>query len=181
MRAVQASRAIDSKRSHRQQPITKISYIKTHKTASSTLGSIIFRYAAHHNLTLYKNANHALNLSYYNPQTIPANAVVHHYAGIATNLQSIEQWERAYRWYRRVVPGGTFVTILREPISHYVSYYYFYNEPSRKETPPLAGFVAQGSNRDILMRDFGVKTREEMDKFMKVKTVSAAGKNYGVF
>ncbi|EGD79236.1 hypothetical protein PTSG_09957 [Salpingoeca rosetta] len=147
-------------------PEQRISYIKTHKTGSSTLGSIFFRYGARHDLTLYKSPTHGLRVRYKNSATIPADIVVYHYAGIPTALRSIAAWEAAYKWYTEVVPNGKFVTILREPISHYLSYYYFYDEP-KANSLPLEEFVERGNHANILMRDFGVRTPEEMDKFMR--------------
>eukprot|EP00055_Hartaetosiga_balthica_P005005 m.13994 g.13994 ORF g.13994 m.13994 type:complete len:512 (+) comp4237_c0_seq1:24-1559(+) len=143
-----------------------IKYIKTHKTGSSTLGSIMYRFGARHDLVMYKSPSHGLKIDApKNQNTVPSNIVVHHYAGIATNLRSIEQWDRAYEWYNEVVPNGKYITIVRDPISHYLSYFSFYNEPGGRT---LDSFVERGNNKDILMRDFGVRTKVEMDKFMEL-------------
>lgn len=128
----------------------------------------MFRYGARNDLVLYKSPTHGLRTTYYNNKTIPADIVVYHYAGMVTRLQKLAQWEEAYNWYNTVVPGGAFVTILREPLSHYISYFYFYDEPSPKG-PSLEDFVEKGRNKDILMRDFGVLTRQELDTFMEVR------------
>ena len=116
-------------------------------------------------MTLYKSPTHGLRLKNQNPDTTPADIVVYHYLGIPTAANSIRVWDDAYKWYNEVVPGGSFVTIMREPLSHYLSYYYFYTEP-KNNSPSLEEFVEGGKNANILMRDFGVHTKEEMDRFM---------------
>lgn len=129
----------------------------------------MFRFGARNRLVLYKSPSHDLRTTYFNKKTIPADIVLYHYAGIATRLQRIAQWEEAYRWYNTVVPNGAFITILREPLSHYISYFYFYDEPDRNAPSSLEEAVDKRRNKDILMRDFAVLTRQELDKFMKVR------------
>lgn len=126
----------------------------------------MYRYGARNELILYKSPTHGLRLNYKNPKTTPADIVVYHYSGIPTGLRSIDAWKRAFEWYNGVVPEGTFITIIREPISHYLSYYFFYDEP-KAGSLPLEDFVEQGNNANILMRDFGVRTHSEMQEFME--------------
>ncbi|EDQ92449.1 uncharacterized protein MONBRDRAFT_22124 [Monosiga brevicollis MX1] len=149
----------------RQRRSKRISYIKTHKTASSTLGSILFRLAGRYNLTVYKSPTHGLRLSYFNNRTIPADIALHHWAGVIGHLGNFERWREAHAWYQRVNPDADFVTILREPLSHYVSYFYFYNEPNGGPQNTLEAAVAAGRNRDILARDFAVITPADAQEF----------------
>lgn len=130
--------------------------------------SIIFRYAARNNLVLYKSNSHRLDIYHYNNNTIPADAVVHHYAE-PSHIGSFEYWKRAHEWYKTVVPNGTFITSLREPISHYVSSYFYFEDPDRRASgQTLETFVEKGHNHDILVRDFAIHNRRDLDYFMQV-------------
>jgi hypothetical protein len=149
------------------EPRERIAYIKTHKTASSTVGSIMFRYAARHNLTLYKSPTHGLRIRFKNNATLPADIVLQHWAGLLGQVQSYQQWVDFHRWYTEVVPNPDFVTILREPLSHYASYYYFYDEPRGGRRNSLATFAKLQRNKNILARDFGIFTPEDAEHFMQ--------------
>lgn len=64
------------------------------------------------------------------------------------------------------MPDPDFITILREPLSHYTSYYYFYDEPRGGKNNNLAYWASQGKNKDMLARDFAIFTQDDVDHFM---------------
>lgn len=54
------------------------------------------------------------------------------------------KWEEAKAYFKDIMvepradSGGTkFVTVLRDPIDHWLSYFYFYREPEMEASPPI--------------------------------------------
>eukprot|EP00055_Hartaetosiga_balthica_P003412 m.7674 g.7674 ORF g.7674 m.7674 type:complete len:774 (-) comp2884_c0_seq2:1336-3657(-) len=103
-------------------PQTKIKYIKTHKTGSSTLTNIFHRFGEANDLNMALPRD---NLFYAWPSV---NA-----RGIANSIEHIGNRNFPYdilasghvayvkEGLNEIVPGGTFVTILRNPYTHFTS------------------------------------------------------------
>ncbi|EGD81554.1 hypothetical protein PTSG_02270 [Salpingoeca rosetta] len=103
-------------------PLTHIKYIKTHKTGSSTLTNILHRFGVKHDL---KMALPKDNVFYAWPQgderSIPASV-----ESIKGSAPPYDMLCSAHVRYVKpalesVVPGGTYVTVLRRPTSHFMS------------------------------------------------------------
>ncbi len=170
-RVVAEARLFDSRRftaATPRQPITKVCYIKTHKTASTTLAAVLSHYARRHNLTMY-GSDRLLDLVHINEARVPADIVLPHY-GDPEKLVDFSMWEAAYKFYQRVAPGCTFLTIVREPVSHYLSFYSFFHEPLQQHGErTLADFVQNQKNPNILVRDFAIGNDRDMASFMVVR------------
>ncbi|KAM4714736.1 galactose-3-O-sulfotransferase 3-like [Anableps anableps] len=113
---------------------TNIVFLKTHKTASSTMQSLLFRFAERHNLTIaFPKPSCGLQFCYpsffssdfVHPKTLPANMITSHMRFKKTALQSIMPKDTKY------------TTIIREPASMFESLFIYYNlyVPSFKRVP----------------------------------------------
>ncbi|XP_048850641.1 galactose-3-O-sulfotransferase 3-like isoform X2 [Brienomyrus brachyistius] len=111
-----------------------IAFLKTHKTASSTMQNILFRFAEHHNLTValpQSPCSHqfrypsSFSSRFVHPYTLPARIITNHMRFNHSEVQ-------------RIMPNDTiYITILREPASMFESLFSYYNQycPSFKRVP----------------------------------------------
>lgn len=104
---------------------TNVAFLKTHKTASSTMQNLLFRFAERNNLTValpvqacdhqfcYPETFHS---HYVHPHTLPPNIISNHMRFNKAELQ-------------RLMPNDTiYITILREPSTMFESSFtYYYN------------------------------------------------------
>lgn len=103
---------------------TNVVFLKTHKTASSTLQNIFFRFAERNNLTValpVTPCDHQFcyprmfSSHFIHPHTIPPNIVTSHLRFSRSELQ-------------RIMPNNTiYITILREPGAMFESLFSYYN------------------------------------------------------
>ncbi|XP_069500995.1 galactose-3-O-sulfotransferase 3 [Ambystoma mexicanum] len=104
---------------------TAIAFLKTHKTASTTVQNILFRFAEKHNVTValpHHSCDHQFcyprNFSarFVHPYTLPPRIITNHMRFNASEL-------------RRLMPNDTlYVTILREPVAMFESLFSYYNQ-----------------------------------------------------
>ncbi|XP_068612016.1 galactose-3-O-sulfotransferase 3-like [Brachionichthys hirsutus] len=102
---------------------TNVVFLKTHKTASSTMQNLFFRFAERHNLTVALPVEScrrrfcypkSFSPDFVHPHTIPANIIASHMRFSKKELQ-------------RLMPNDTiYITILREPSSMFDSAFNFY-------------------------------------------------------
>lgn len=103
---------------------TNVVFLKTHKTASSTVQNILFRFAERNNLTValpVTPCDHQFcyprmfSSHFIHPHTIPPNIVTSHLRFGHSELQ-------------RIMPNNTiYITILREPGAMFESLFSYYN------------------------------------------------------
>lgn len=104
---------------------TAIAFLKTHKTASSTVQNILFRFAERNNVTValpHHSCDHQFcyprNFStrFVHPYTLPPRIITSHMRFNASEL-------------RRLMPNDTlYFTILREPVAMFESLFSYYNQ-----------------------------------------------------
>ncbi|XP_068164329.1 galactose-3-O-sulfotransferase 3-like isoform X2 [Antennarius striatus] len=102
---------------------TNVAFLKTHKTASSTMQNLFFRFAERHNLTValpIQSCSHqfcypnSFNTHFVHPHTIPPNIIASH---MRFNIKEL----------RRLMPNDTiYITILREPSFMFESAFNYY-------------------------------------------------------
>ncbi|MBN3304663.1 G3ST3 sulfotransferase, partial [Amia calva] len=123
---------------------TSIAFLKTHKTASSTVQNLLFRFAERHNLTValpMQSCDHQFcyprpfSARFVHPHTMPPSIVTSHLRFNRSEL-------------RRLMPNDTlYVTILREPAAMFESLFSYYNQYSQsfKQVPngSLEAFLAE--------------------------------------
>ncbi|XP_061524981.1 galactose-3-O-sulfotransferase 3 [Phycodurus eques] len=104
---------------------TNVAFLKTHKTASSTVQNLLFRFAERNNLTVAlptQACGHQFcyprpfDGHFVHPHTLPPNVIGNHMRYDAAEL-------------RRLMPNDTrYVTILREPAAMFESLFSYYNQ-----------------------------------------------------
>lgn len=144
-------------------PQRRVIYHKTHKTGSSTVGSILYRHAARNDLVLFKlpNKGHEIEMTSRNPSTTPADMTLYHFIDHCNC-----SWVDMRAWYEHAVPGGMLVTVVREPVSHYVSRFYYYEEVKLDIT--LQSYAEDGRGANTLAADFAITTQQQLDEFLEV-------------
>ncbi|CAI5798054.1 -galactosegalactose-3-O-sulfotransferase-O-sulfotransferase 3 [Podarcis lilfordi] len=113
---------------------TAVAFLKTHKTASTTVQNLLFRFAERHNLTValpHHTCDHQFcyprNFSarFVHPYTLPPRLIASH---LRFNREELH----------RLMPNDTiYVTILREPVAMFESLFSYYNQycPAYKRVP----------------------------------------------
>ncbi|KAM8747582.1 galactose-3-O-sulfotransferase 3 [Acanthopagrus schlegelii] len=104
---------------------TNVAFLKTHKTASSTMQNLLFRFAERNNLTVALPVQacshqfcypHSFTSHFVHPHTLPPNIITNHMRFNRAELQ-------------RLMPNNTiYITILREPGSMFESLFSYYNQ-----------------------------------------------------
>ncbi|CAL8377936.1 unnamed protein product [Gadus morhua 'NCC'] len=104
---------------------THVAFLKTHKTASSTMQNLLFRFAERHNLTValpIQSCGHqfcyprTFTSHFVHPHTLPPSIVTNHMRFSRAEL-------------RRLMPEDTvYITILREPGLMFESLFSYYNQ-----------------------------------------------------
>lgn len=104
---------------------TNILFLKTHKTASSTMQNLLFRFAERHNLTVGLPVL-ACGHQFCYPRAFSAHHV--HLRNLTPNIITNHmRFNRAE--LRRLMPNDTlYVTILREPSSMFESLFSYFNQ-----------------------------------------------------
>ncbi|CAM9406123.1 unnamed protein product, partial [Ectocarpus sp. 12 AP-2014] len=120
--------------------VANVAFVKTHKTASTTLASIMYRYAARHHLKLsyFGGSSSVTNLTSAATEMRESGQRVDlmHYH-ITPNAQYEGTWKDAVTYYRTIMRNPddiNFVTVLREPRSHLLSYYYYFIQPRNQQS-----------------------------------------------
>ena len=112
-------------------PINKLIFAKTHKTGSTTVQNVIFRYGMKNNLTFVLPKSIWWFFSHY--KSFKASEAIGYNSSIPVTLND-DLFAIHSVWnnfeIRKLLPNGPAVTILRDPISVFESAYsYFGNTP----------------------------------------------------
>ncbi|CAL8242039.1 unnamed protein product [Merluccius merluccius] len=104
---------------------THVAFLKTHKTASTTMQNLLFRFAERNNLTValpMQSCTHqfcyprTFTSHFVHPHTLPPSIITNHMRFNRAELQ-------------RLMPTDTvYITILREPSSMFESLFSYYNQ-----------------------------------------------------
>ncbi|XP_062821487.1 galactose-3-O-sulfotransferase 3 [Anolis carolinensis] len=113
---------------------TAVAFLKTHKTASSTVQNLLFRFAERHNVTVAL-PHHACDHQFCYPRNFSAR-FVHPYTLPPRVIASHLRFNGGE--LRRLMPNDTiYITILREPVGMFESLFSYYNQycPAFKRVP----------------------------------------------
>ena len=130
----------------------KIIYLKTHKTGSTTLQNIFFRFGEDRNLSfVLPHANKKL------PHQFPYNpADCRFHTAMVANWEDNKHFDLLVQhiiWNRaeaeKAVPGGYRITILREPVSRFVSQYSYYKHYKKRPLDTFAREVELASSTGL--------------------------------
>ena len=114
--------------------MTKLIFAKTHKTGSTTLQNIMFRYGTQNNLTFVLPKTKWWFFDHYRPFKASDAEGFEPSNGTKTYSETKDIFAIHSMWnhkgVRKMIPNGPVVTILRDPIEVFESAYsYFGNEP----------------------------------------------------
>ncbi|KAK7089500.1 hypothetical protein V1264_024326 [Littorina saxatilis] len=114
-------------RKDRPPPVQHVFLLKTHKTGSTTLASMLNRYALTHNLTVAVRNNlqehEAERTTQWTPLYRPLPPGLTHYDMLTDHVRLNEECVRHF------LPRDTqFVSIVREPLQAFISAFYYYRD-----------------------------------------------------
>lgn len=146
----------------------RIAYLKTHKTASSTIGSVMLRFATRHGLRMFKRGKHFEHIWKLEQMGNLVPKELEHTTEIANHHVSSKgklmvSFHNMTVFYDKImVHPYKLITILREPLSHYVSWYWYYVDPSKVYKHDFRHFVETRSNPNPLAQEFGLHKEPEL-------------------
>ncbi|KFQ24559.1 Galactose-3-O-sulfotransferase 2, partial [Mesitornis unicolor] len=157
---------------------TNVMFLKTHKTASSTILNIMFRFAERYNLTVALPADQHFHLGY------PKTFLAHFVEGFQTIGQNYNIMSNHLRFNRSEVqkvmaPNTFYFSILRNPIPQLESSYIYYKDdvPAFRISKDVNEYLASPMKyyhseaykqniyaRNIMWFDFGYNNNAEDNK-----------------
>eukprot|EP00904_Undaria_pinnatifida_P012460 jgi/Undpi1/8344/HiC_scaffold_25.g10812.m2 len=137
--------------------LSNIAFVKTHKTGSTSMAAILYRYALRHGQKIKKNKYERVDIMHYH---------------ISPRGQFNGKWSEAHEHYRGIMrdpDSVNFITVMREPRSHFLSVYYYYLQPINKLS--LEEFLSKQPRnpgqfnllRNPLSAEFGAKTLTQVE------------------
>lgn len=158
--------------------VKNIAYLKTHKTGSTTLGSVFYRYGARHHLKFYVEG-HILQMVQPKAEKLGKyNIILQHHSGNGFwhGGRLHNDYQKLLHWYQALIQDPSVVTILREPVSHYLSGFYYYHEPDMRakkhmqmepdDHPWLWESVEAKRWKNPMAAEFGIYSTEELATFL---------------
>ncbi|CAM9856161.1 unnamed protein product, partial [Ectocarpus sp. 13 AM-2016] len=171
-----------------------IAFVKTHKTASTTAATLLYRYGKRHDLSVAHFHDHQSSIEL--PEAIEdsgkhVDLMHYHHAWDGFYEGS---WAEAKAAYKKIMQDPTkvnLVTVMREPVAHYMSYYYYFLQPetglsiaeyfelSAKPGDPRyrgvfqrrragkAGWHGFKLLHNPLCAEFGIRTVTELERFIR--------------
>jgi hypothetical protein len=136
-------------------PKRKIVFFKTHKSGSTTLGNIIFRWAVRANLRIFCATDHIIDL---NRDAGAISQQIHD-----VTLHHIEPG--GIPFLNKLIPNAAWITVFRQPISRYLSSFYYFVKPERNIT--LEEVIEEKSDLYGLQTDFGLRSHNDLAKFLE--------------
>ena len=172
------------RRRRRRAPVSRApvssSPAQTHKTGSTTLGAALYRFGARHGKRFYCQGGgpQPCKRAHILAPTRPTHQVfdmqLNHLSG---NGLLKRPFAPVLAWYTRMLgvapvpasllastqPQWALVTPVREPVSHYLSWYYYFGEPDSHMS--VEGWVRTGIGANVLASEFGITTEAELAVF----------------
>lgn len=163
---------------------------QTHKTGSTTLGAVLYRYGARHGKRFYCQgagtspcgAAHIVRPCAPLPPGQEFDLQLHHISG---NGPLGRSFGCVVAWYRLMLspnkhsrrggrPPWALVTSVREPVSHYLSWYHYYAEPDLGLS--VEEWAATGRSPNGLADEFGLRDERSTARFAESIAWGCAGK-----
>ncbi|CAN0564455.1 unnamed protein product, partial [Ectocarpus sp. 12 AP-2014] len=161
--------------SKKTEQLANIAFIKTHKTASTTLASILYRYGMRHdsNIAKFEQGGTYVDLDVASKQVAKQGKrvdIMHYHH--AWNGYYSGTWDQATAKYANIMSDQAdvnYVTVLREPVAHYLSYYYYFLNPINKM--PIDEYLLKNPHKKLLYNplaaEFGIEDMAQMNYFIK--------------
>eukprot|EP00058_Branchiostoma_floridae_P021239 XP_002606729.1 hypothetical protein BRAFLDRAFT_82369 [Branchiostoma floridae] len=146
------------------RPVTNFVFIKVHKTGSGSTFLVLARFGRNHNMTIcYPSNNAHMRLSYRNPSLdrsacTPAlrnyTLIINHAIMNKTAMD------------RLMAPGTRYIGIVRHPLEHFRSMYFYQRQNSKvKKGNPLGSYLDRNVNYKPRKRDIKTKPFSHQGNF----------------
>ena len=158
------------KSSTAQPRVTDVALFKTHKTGSTTLASVFFRFAARSRLKIFHYGTSTVLPKTMWPvwnERVPTasqhqfNIIFQHLSGRGDVMPA--SFTKALDFYRAVLTNPKVVSIVREPTTHSLSWLCFYY------VPQSIAALTQAINVlpfNLLSSEFDIRKKDELDVFL---------------
>eukprot|EP00904_Undaria_pinnatifida_P000826 jgi/Undpi1/10744/HiC_scaffold_29.g13192.m1 len=177
---------VDASVSSGDNQLSNLAFLKTHKTGSTTLSSLFYRYGVRHGLKVARYDNgkpligKPLPLEVAFPKILEqCNGrvdIMHYHIGTSSRLGYA--WDAVAEQYKTIMrdPDNiNFVTVFREPRSHFLSYYYYFVARKIRNKsveqfllePSSAGAKYWESMHNPVAGELGITTQQELDDFVE--------------
>eukprot|EP00939_MAST-03C_sp_MAST-3C-sp1_P002591 g2591.t1 len=149
----------------------RVILLKTHKTGSSTLGGILFRWSARHGKRAccakpHTHNEHVLNNMRKRRETFDVflnHVAMWHKSPVGRMPQILDS-------LRDIVPQARIVTSVREPISHFVSFYNYFIRKTHRDVSDgsVETFASSPGEFDSpLAADFGIRSASALRELLE--------------
>eukprot|EP00752_Nemacystus_decipiens_P001803 g1742.t1 len=164
-----------------------VAFVKTHKTASTTLAGVLYRYGLRHGrrVARFHVEGTAVTLERAAMETEDSGKRVEifHYHYVWDGYFE-STWDQAKKLFKNIMvepsadaaeggvgadSGTKFVTVLRDPEEHWLSYFYFYYEPEMKVGVEEYFNLGKHKSRPLnnpLAAEFGIYNERQLDEFI---------------
>ena len=137
---------------------SNIVMFKTHKTASTSLGSILFRFGARHGRRFLIGDEHYTQLRDADTFRLGGHMHINHHV-----LETLTP-DQIGAFYSRFIPNPTFISIVRHPRERYLSAYKYFWEPFYGNKFNI--FLGDQRYINQQSRDFGIHNATVMNNFL---------------
>ena len=185
----------------------KVALFKTHKTSGTTLGAVLFRYAALRSSRIFTAGNasaecaagfeaagclraHALTPLPALGAAGPHADVVLHHVSMSGNLSGATFGD-VLRFYAAALVGTAaadapqplLLVPVREPVARFASFFHFYGRfrrlPAAPGAPTLQDWIDARAGADGFAAEFGLRTAADTDAFLELLTAPDAVRRTG--
>ena len=136
-------------------------FFKTHKTGSTTLGSIFFRFGARHGRTFLYGPGHYLNPKVTEPEYRNVSHIsISHHTVLSMSPAEI------FGFYETYIRDPVYVSILRDPVDRHLSSFRYFVEPNAKDSS-LKRFLHDRTYYNQQCKDFGIGSTFQLTDFLQ--------------
>ena len=162
-----------------RDPIRHVAAPKLHKTGSTLLAGLLFRYCGRHGLRIWHKGQWAF-MPFGTVLKPPPeedkwkyNMVLDQVTARGTFRGPLEKLTDFYR--HMISPDTAMVAMLREPKQHWISYLYYYVIPKKAKFKPekvMKDYIKRRRNRNMMCGEFGIKTLPALNDFIENELVN---------
>lgn len=131
---------------------------------------MFYRYAALHGLKVFDSPLHTDNNAILNYTNLLSPLQHPHSDVFLSDVGNVRQsrWPLLRQFHQKVVgQNHSLITLIREPVSNFLVWFYTVIKPA--EHVSLKGFVIKKNGRNLILRQFGMRTEDDISEFLQVR------------